>query len=279
MSEPRRRVEVDIGGQVRTVEKFTGRKVAVSLKVVGRLASTYHDFSGEITAFKERYAVEHPVRLTKGQVYLSIADLEGAIGNARATEDEDVDENLRRMVIESLMSTKNAYQNLLDGPLKDADFVERPGIASAEELFMGVAAKVLVEDEVENEVAQLIGLTLMSNREVGEARRVGTLNERMQEIGDEALDTVDIDELIDLLLAAGEMLLGDMKDRKERLGKILALFRPAAEEQSVVEAPQEPEPTSTSTDGKPIGSIDSEQPTDGQQTIPLTESPTASASA
>jgi hypothetical protein len=267
MQAPRR--EVLVGGQVRTIEKFTGRKVAVALKVVGRLASTYHNIDKEITDYRRQYAIDNPIRLTRGQVQMALADIEGSLGAANVAE--DLEDDMRERVISSLKATRNAYQSLMDGPLQTADYVERPGEANGDEVFMAVAGKVLIEDEVQDEVAQLIGLALMTNNEVGTHRRSGNLNQAMQELGDDTLDTVDLDELIDMMLVAGEMLLGDLSDRKERLGKLVRLFRPASKE---VEAPEAAEPTvnSTSTSGKPTGSTDSEPPTDGEPTSPSTES-------
>lgn len=263
--------QVTIGGQVRTIEKFSGRKVAVSIKVLKRLATTYKTFTDEMADFRKDYAEKRPVRLTVGQVAMNVAELRGAIGSAAS--DPELEPDVKERAVRDLTETANAYQSLLDGPLKERDFVERPGIPTAEEQMY--AAIPLLMENADEELAKLLGLALMTNHEVGEARKAGNLDEKMDTIGNDALDVGDIDECIEAIGAAAEMLLGDLRSRKERLGKIGALFRIEAEEEGEAQESQTTA-TLTSTSGRPTGSTDSPAPTDGTPTTPSTESPTDS---
>jgi hypothetical protein len=283
--------QVTVAGDLYTIEKFSTRKVAVALRKVGKLGEEWQALAEKIDQVREKYAKEHPVRTTRDQVGVTIAELKttAAAAEGRATElrQEDKQDEAREMDERAadISAAADYWQRLLDGPMKDKDAIEQPGEAPGDRVFLAVASDALAE--AEDKIAGLVGLALMTNAEVASARKAGTVDEVATGKGNDVLDKADPDDVLDLLSAAGEMLLGDVASRRDRLGKLGALFRSEeAEEGESQETEITPTVTSvtvpddsTLTTGKPTSPTSSPEPTDGSPTSDLTESITDSPSA
>jgi hypothetical protein len=122
-----------------------------------------------------------------------------------------------------------------------------------------------VFEQAENLITQLLALVLMPNQDVKRYARDGSLDEMMQEAGDELLDDALGDELLEVAAAAGEVI-DDQLIRKARalnadgrLGKLGSLI--GMEPTTTTSSPGTPTP-------EPMPPSSSDSPEQGSEATP-----------
>lgn len=260
--------EIKVGSRTLTIEAFSTRRTTHVFKAVADLFKRYRNLEGDLRRARDTYIEDNPQDVTRVQCRYMIAQYDGLAAKAETDRERELYEGVKRR-----------WEEILTLDLAEREsFSMPPDNIPGEAIWIPVFPQAL--ENAEEEVARLIGLVAFSNEEFGnkrkEARSEGVaLADVLLEKGDEILDDSTPDEVLELLQVGSELFLGDMNARKERVGKIRAIYADVFQPAAQIVDDQPTSPTSDSTSGSEAtspSSTDSPADTDGQKTTSSTES-------
>jgi hypothetical protein len=274
--------EVQVGDRVIRIETFSARKGLRVLRLLEHTAKGFPEIQKHWATYVREYEDSHTIDLDRSAARAlyspkPLTREEPVIGEqGQVLTDEEGRPLIRREPILENGQVIVGPDPL--GHLTDADWVasgqklRQPRSPSwAEQL---VAVLPLAIELAEDEVAKLLGLIAMPNRDVARYGSEGldVLWDKAAELGDELLDA-DLDQVIELAVTAGESVNETYRVKVverlgERLGQALRLIglNPRIPTATSNETSSTPQTTTNAT-----SSTDSLEPTDGTNTESLTE--------
>lgn len=228
--------EVTIGGKPYTIQKFRGLKAILVMASMTRIARDIPDLLADATkAYYERNTITITEAMSK------LPRWEGF-----STEDFDKAE------------AKTGKR-----------VVELPAPITAREQVL-TALPALLEN-ARTEIIRLFAILVIPSGELMAADKANTVNTALDKYGDLFLYEAELDELVEVALAAQDSIAQLNPETQARLGEMLRSLTKSLGlnwgPQST-QAPQTPETTltpPTSTDDAPTSLTDSPAPTDGQE--------------
>lgn len=273
---------VELGSRRVTVERVSGRKASramAELRIIGRAIPELVIEAGK---FRSEYEAANVIVLDRARAELEygprvLTDDDGEprtypAGHEKAGELVMYPGPLGHM-------TEEAWQAC-------GQKLELPRSPSTAEVIAAVFPAAL--DVAEEAVYRLLALFAMTNADVKQYRRSGTLTEELNELADELLDDADADELLELAVIAGEVVEDQFVSKAQALGgragnalRLLGLDPATLRAQTSPEGPQttdsEDGQTSTTTDSPSTSSPSSSRPTLPTDSLePLSGTPTPS---
>lgn len=230
--------EVTIGGKPYTIQKFRGLKAILVMASMTRIARDIPDLLADATkAYYERNTITITEAMSK------LPRWEGF-----STEDFDKAE------------AKTGKR-----------VVELPAPITAREQVL-TALPALLESS-RTEIIRLFAILVIPSDELMAADKGNTVNEALDKYGDLFLYDAELDELVEVTLAAQDSIAQLNPDTQARLGEMVRSLAKSLGlnwGQQSTQAPQTPEEAATLTpptspDDAPISLTDSPVPTDGQE--------------
>lgn len=240
--------KITVGDRIYTIEAFRGSKGVRVLAAVAAIGKQAKPVLDEWNTYDRLYRENNSAIITR------------ELAEVRAAQAPDDESRLH-------------WQRFLDGPLKDRVSVSIPQSPTMDQKLITFFPQFF--EMAEDEVTRLLALMLIPNVEMKAARRDGSLAEKLQALGEEILDELEIQEMATLILTCVEIIQEQFKDTQDTVGKfreLLASRQPSVDqEQEVENDPRQMTPVVGSvvpqTPSEP-SSTDSPAPMDG----PLTES-------
>lgn len=245
---------ITIGGQERRIEPFSGRKVNRALRLLKAIAKAVPELLDIRAEFIRRYEAANYVELDRAQALLRY----GAPVAVTTPEGElarDAEGRLETVPSPLLAMSEDAWAQT-DHKLR------LPRSPSTEEQLWAIFPEAF--DKAEDLIVRLLALALMPNHDIKEHARKGDLDEHLGAAGEDLLDDALGDELLELAVAAGEVVDDQIlaKARRlradDRLGNALRLLGLSPESLTPSKSPDDTTPAPT-----PSSSTDSPEPSDG----------------
>lgn len=269
---------ITIGDSEITLERVSARKASRALALLRALSRAMPGLQTELAEFRRTYEASNVVELDRVQARMRfpgrvlIGDDGGAVLEPAELDGEPNPRAGQPVMIPS------PVDRMTDEDWREAGGVLRlPSSPAPAEIAVALFDHAL--EQAEDHVYRLLALFTISNQEVTEAWRAGTLAERLLERADELLDQAYGDELLELAVACGELIdtqfvtkARSLGDRLGNLGRLVGIDRPTTSPTAPAAAP-----TTTPSSSTPTSSTDSPEPTDGQPT-PASTSPGTSPS-
>lgn len=243
MSTPSQHV-VEVGDEKFTIQRFRGLKAIMAMASMTRIAREVPDVMADAV---KQYQRRNTVTITEDMARLPR-------WRSFTTEDFDAAE------------AKSGRRE-----------IEIPAPMTANEQVMYALPTLL--EHARKEVTRLIALLIIPNEELREADKTDKVEDALDKYEELLLMEAEIDQLVDVALAASDVLKEQMGERKDRLGNMLAgLWRmfqtnrvsnqtSSEEIQATLPPTTDPESTQlTSSEDAPTSSTSSDEPTDGAGT-------------
>lgn len=254
--QPARNV-VTIAGEERRLERISARKASRAFAILRAIANEAPELAQAWGEFEAEYAESHYIELDRAQAEYRFGPeplvVEGQVvryeaGHDRAGDVVMLPGALERMTDEAWASTGNKLR--------------LPRSPSLEEKVLNVVTKAAANDDdelaAERHIYRLAALLLMPNADVKRYRREGSLNEKLDELADEVLDEAGLEELLELVVAAGEAVdaqfRGKVDELGDRLGNALRALGINLAPQRAQTAAQDPQTPTQTMDGETTSS-------------------------
>jgi len=257
--------EVRVGDSTIRIEPFSGRKGIQALRAIDYISNAVPDIQKKWARYTTEYEATHTINIDRALARAEIRP-EPLLEEQPVLDEDGIplcDAQDRPLVRRVPMMRDGQVVMGPDplGHLSEQDWaasgnmLRRPRSPRAEEQVLVILPDVLAA--AEDQLAKLLGLIAMSNKDVKRAGRDGTLWEKAAEIGDEILDA-DLNEIVELAVVAGESLREEFRVKiRERLGERLVQVARLFGFDLGPTSSEKPSMTS------PDSSTDSPPPTDG----------------
>lgn len=225
-----------VGDEEFRITPFRAYKALLAGELLGSVSDIMRDLIDKVADFNAEYSEKHKLRVTRG------------MAAARATEEP-------------------AYGLLLEGPLKDHEFIEFPSTPGFEEQLLAVFSQGFKQGS--KQLVEFVGLILIPNNDLRKAWREDRAFEAIHEFGADVFEKGDIGEVIQVVVTAVEVTHAQLAPYREAVGKLQALYRRA---QETTTEPEEATTEATtpidSIEPSLESSIDSQELTDGTTSEP-----------
>ena len=250
---------VQIGGRTVTIERFTLAKAMRVITLLGLIQKQVPEVTREWARFRNEYAAEYAVELDRAQALVEFPDrvVYGA-GDEPVLHDGQVvvaPSPLRSMSEEDWERVGHHFRV--------------PSSPSAAELFFHMAPFVF--ERAEQPAMRLLGLLALDNDVINRYVASGDIWDRVDEIVDTVIRPAGLDEIMELVIVAAEVIDGQVLTKARGLGeragnvaRLLGLKTTSSREASTMSSEQ-PAPLNTvsvsssreRSDGTPTESSDS----------------------
>lgn len=259
--------QVQVGETAHTIRPFTGYKAVRAGRIIARITQQYPDVLSKMESFREDYERRNHTTVTREMAKLP------AFSRVKRVE-RDGETVTEQVPIYTEEDFDRAEGGVIEVP-------RSPGGAE-----QALAAFPLVFDVAEHELRNLIGLILISNRELEEADEGDRVDDALAAKGREALHTSSLEQLLELVAVAFEVVEEQFEGKLERLqGAISGLIGQAPSLEAAEESPSpspeqgseeatsegKTEPKAESSESERSSSTDSPPPTGGAGETPSTE--------
>jgi hypothetical protein len=206
--------EVTIGGKTVTVERFTLAKAMRVITLLGLIQKQMPEITREWATFRRDYAEDYGVEMDRINAMARYGD---ALEHISDEQWERVGQKFKV-----------------------------PGTPSNPELFFAMAP--LVYERAEAVTLRLLGLIAMPNDTVGRYVAQGDIWERVDELVDDIIKPAGLDEVLELVITAAEVIDGQVLQKAKGLGdragnvaRLLGLGK------KTTESPSQPTDSATSS--------------------------------
>jgi hypothetical protein len=239
--------KVTIGGKEYTIQRFRGLKAILVMASITRIGRDVPDILAD--AAKEYY----------GRNKITVTEPMSKLERWQGFSAEDFDR-----------AEKSTGKRE----------IELPAPITAREQVMTALPALL--EHARTEVIRLFAILVVPNEELMIADKADNVNEVLDKYNDLFLYEAEVDELVDVALAAQETIMQLEDSKRERLGKLLRGltdsmgWTQASQTPVLPSTPTEEAPTSTSPTSTPDAQTlftDSQAPTDGAESSPSLVSP------
>jgi hypothetical protein len=176
--------EVVIGGKTVTVERFTLAKAMRVITLLQLIQKQMPEITKEWASFRRTYAEDYGVELDRINAMAQFGD------QLEHIKDEQWERAGQKFKV--------------------------PGTPSTPELFFAMAP--LVYEKAEAVTLRLLGLIAMPNEVVGRYVAQGDIWERVDELVDDILKPAGLDEILELVITAAEVIDGQVLQKAKGLG-------------------------------------------------------------
>jgi hypothetical protein len=263
--------------------------------VVGSAFDQFQEVLKAVTKLERDEAEANPIRVTREETISRAASARAAvreIDGLLADEDrlrerverdnreqwaESEDEAARsrlvdegRRGLEQRRITFEAAAESADRTLADMGeqgYVEYPGQVEDWQIYAAGFTKAM--NVMPTELEKLLGLVVISNADLERVYNEGgreALDEKIEQLGRELLMQGELEEVIKLAAAAGEVIYDQLDRARSALGKLRALYARATKREQqpeTIEGSATEEPKTSSTDGSQSSSTSSPASTTG----------------
>lgn len=242
--------EVRLGDRNVVVPRFNGYKATVAGEIIATITKEAPGIADKAAEFRRNYEAQHVERVTRAEAKLprnmKVIPLRDENGELRLTEDGAV--AIDRVPI------------FRDEDFGESGVIEIPSSPTQQEQFGAVFPYVW--ELARNEIVKLIALVTAPNSELAEADENGTVDDFLTKTGKRILHEADIDQIVEALGVAAEVLREQFAGKPGIVGKIATFIDAALGTMDVQpEAPIQDE--TTPSESAPSSSTDSPEPTDG----------------
>ena len=267
---------VTIGDATVALEEFNGRRALKAAKILASLGEGWDRIRDKLATARDEFEAKHHEvldRTAARAIYKPTPLLVPAEG-------EDGETVLEPVTAEdgSLVMGPDPLAHITDADWQaNANMIRIPRKASWQDLALATFPTVITE--AEEQITELLALCVVTNADYASARRTSEdeARELLREKADWLLDEGKAEQLAALVVAAGELLQSQFKDRMSELvdglKNVLALvgLGPSGEPEMAV--PSIPESPTSSSSRAPTSSTDSTEPTaeDGTKSEPSSE--------
>jgi hypothetical protein len=176
--------EVTIGGKAVTVERFTLAKAMRVITLLQLIQKQMPEITKEWALFRRSYAEDYGVELDRINAMARFGD------QLEHIKDEQWERAGQKFKV--------------------------PGTPSTPELFFAMAP--LVYEKAEEVTLRLLGLIAMPNEVVGRYVAQGDIWERVDELVDDIIKPAGLDEILELVITAAEVIDGQVLQKAKGLG-------------------------------------------------------------
>ena len=224
-----RQTEFRVGDRVMRVRPFKGSKGVRALAILSRVGDRMPAVWESIAKFEEQYRERNFLTITRDQAEYRVVESQNTIAELEARlsavpEDADPEERVALgQLIRAHERSKDDWARMLACPLRERAELRVPQSPSNE--LRGLAVFPVLWDIAEPEMTALLGLVLIDDDELRQARLDGRADEAIAELGARLLDELELDEVADLMMTALEASVERYQGRMGRLGKRAARLR------------------------------------------------------
>ena len=287
--------EYRVGDRIYEVKAFKGSKGVRAFAIVSRvLRDRFRPIWEADAKFQADYRELNALRITRGMAHYRVEQAQAAIAaleaEAEATQakremppDEIPLEQHRQQsdreveaighLIKAQEINRDQWSRMLAGALSQEPEVVVP--QNPDDGLRLAHAFPLLWDVAEVEMTMLLGLALIPEDELQRARQDGGpegADKAVQDLGADALDHLELDEVADLMLSVAEVASARLRARGGGLGNRVAALREAwGGRHETAATEKDPEPTETPRPGTFVGYED-EPPETGSESS-STDSP------
>jgi hypothetical protein len=230
--------QVIVGERTLPIPRFTGFKAKRAGAILARLGRASPELEELAATFRTRYRERNRLQIT------------------------------RAMAKMPRFAREDGSPLFSDEDFAGRDYVEIPAEPDGNELLMALFP--FVWEKAEPEVVQLLALVLIPNTELRQADLDDQVDDKLRSFGTELLHEGSVEELLEAILIAGDVLREQFRGKRERLGLLMSILRGRQDSTETTEARSDSSPTRTSSETS--SSTDSPPPTDGQPSTPSTGS-------
>ncbi len=268
---------IRLGEQEVTVERPSGRKVAMALGLLRAVSGTVRELTVAYGRFVKEYGEAHYTELDRVQARLEFPRRPILDPTTRQPTVEPAtlpDGSLNPRAGE-LVLAPSLIETMTEADWERTGHKLRiPRQPRREEVFGALFDMAL--ERAEEEVYRLLALFATSNAEVAEWRRSGDPTTALKERADDLLDITLFDELLELAVVAGTVVddafRSKVAEMGEAAGNALRLIGLGPKEPNDPETSSEGDSSETSSTSRPTSSTASPEPTPSPDGEPETSS-------
>ena len=265
-----RSITATVNGDTVVLQRPSGRKAARALAELRQAGGAAKEITKAYGLFVREYEEANVIELDRVQARMEFPKRPVLDVAGDPVRDADGEVVLAPSVIDTM--TEDDWE-------RSGGKLRIPKSPSLSETIMAVLPQAL--ELAEDRVYRLLALFLMPNEDVKRLRAEGLLDQELQKRADDLLDEAYADELVELAVAAGELVDNTFRRKAEELGDRLGnAMRLIGLGQRIPTTNQDPEPldaTNGASDTKPTSSTASPAPTETSPApSPSSTSPTTS---
>lgn len=238
--------QVEIGGEVYTIQPFSPRKVIIATGMISRGGGTFRQVARELAAFVREYREQNASIVTRSMAVLP---------------PYSENEVIASMTVEAWEKAGGQIEVRRDPTALEQAAVVLP----------------IAFEQAEDEVSRLLALLLIPNGDLASAAKAGTAKEVLSEWADKVLDAGDFGDVLNLVDVALIVLREELSGKEQVVERIKTTVRTMLGMDSPSDRESEDPQGDGSTKRSP-SSISSDEPTDGATGTSLTASPPGSPS-
>lgn len=239
--------EVRIGDRNVVVPRFNGFKATIAGEIVEAVSAEWPNITDAMVTFSREYEQKNVVRISRAESrlrrYQRATPIVGEDGEPKMT-----DEGFVATTLEPIFA---------DDDFNADGFVEIPSQPTTPEQVIAVFP--LIWKLAKEEVVTLLALVTAPNSALADADEDGTVGEYLKKEGRKILHEGDVDQIVDALSVAVEVVAAQFRNKPGIAGKIAAFIEEAIGTMNATD-----EPDSTPTSNRQNSSTASDARTDGE---------------
>lgn len=242
--------EVRIGDRNVVVPRFNGYKATVAGEIIAKVTEESPKIANAAAAFRLDYEQKNVERITRAEAKLPRNMRKRPVIDPETGEYREAEDGRIALELVPVFS---------DGDFDESGVIEIPSSPTTQEQVAAVFPMIwkLARDEI----VTLLALVTAPNRELADADEDGTIDEYLKTKGREILHEGDLDQIVEALVVAIEVLRDQFKGKPGAVGKIAAFFDNLLTSENAETATSDEAPPTS----KPSSSIDSPERTDGRE--------------
>ena len=238
--------QVTVGDTTVSIQRFKGFKAVRAAQILARVTEEVQAIMRTQREFIAQYRVDNVLTITKGEAMERARSFRGAAAQAEA-ENEPA-------AAARLYSAAESWDGAVL-QMGDTEELRLPQNPSEEEVGLVVLGKAV--ELIDGEAKQLLALILAPNSELATADDEDRVDGYLDERGKALFREADVDQLVDVALAAWETIQEQFAGKADQLGKLRRAIRPTAAEEEETQKPKSspesstPSPSPTAGTGEP----------------------------